>query len=167
MRKWRHGGAAALAGALVVCGTLLPASAAVAAGHKGFEVFKMWAHTVGATTDTLRATGAVVAEGHAVPSAIVSGHGTVRLELPKGSIKLSLDVLTSAATVPNPTTCDFSETNSGTYKVTSGSGRYAGASGSGNFHTRITASLVMSGGVCTAKLATYRKYQAAWGQLRW
>ncbi|HXW46011.1 MAG TPA: hypothetical protein VEL03_14555 [Streptosporangiaceae bacterium] len=169
MRSWKIDVAAALAGALLFGSALLavPASAAVAAAHHGYERFKIRTTTVGATRDSLRAVGVLDAKGHAVPSAIVSGHGTVKLELPKGSIWLSLTVVTSSVTAPNPTTCAFTEANTGTYQVSKGSGRYKGAASSGHFLTRIAASLVSSDGVCTATLATYSKYQETWGDLSW
>jgi hypothetical protein len=169
MRSWRIDVAAGVAGALLLGSTLLavPASAATAAAHHGFERFRMRTSTVGATRDSLAASGMFDASGHAVPSAIVSGHGTVKLELPKGSIWLRLTVVTSSVTAPNPTTCAFTEDNDGTYKVSKGSGRYATAASSGHFRTKIRASLAKSDGVCTATLATYSKYQVAWGQLSW
>jgi hypothetical protein len=144
-----------------------PASATAAAAHHGNEQFRISTHTVGARTDYLRAIGVIDARAHAVASAIVSGHSTVRLEFPKGSIVLRLTVGKSSVTVPNLTTCVFAETSSGTFRITTASRAYKGATGSGRFYTRIRARLAKSAGACTAKLAAYGKYQVAWGSLSW
>jgi hypothetical protein len=169
MRSWLTNRAAISATATVLGLALLatPASAATAAAHHGFEQFRISTHTVGARTDYLHAIGVLDARGHAVPSAIVSGHGTVRLELRNGSIVLRLTVVTSSASAPNPNTCGFAETNGGTFEISRGTGRYKGATGSGHFHTKIKARLIKSGGMCTAKLAAYSKYQVASGSLSW
>ena len=169
MRSWGRERATAVAGTLVLGFALLavPASAAAAAAHHGFERFRVSTHNVGARKDRVRAIGALDAVGYAVPSAIASGRGTVRLQLPRGSIVLQLRVVTSSVTVPNPATCDFTEANSGTFRISKGSGRYRRAAGSGKFHTRIRGRLAKSDGVCTGNLATYSKYQVAWGPLSW
>jgi hypothetical protein len=145
----------------------MPASATPAAAHHGGEQFRISTHTVGARTDYLRAIGVIDARAHAVASAIVSGHATVRLELPKGSIVLRLTVDKSSVTGPSLSTCAFAETSSGTFRIYSASRAYKGATGSGRFYTRIRARLKKSAGVCTAKLAAYGKYQVAWGSLSW
>jgi hypothetical protein len=167
MRNWRTDWAAMAAGVLALGFVLqaMPASAATA--RHGSEQFRISTRKVYARKDRLRATGVLDAAGYAVPSAIVSGHGTVRLELPKGSIVLRLTVVTSSVTVPNPATCAFTEANSGTYQISKASGRYRGASGSGDFSTKIKARLARSHGTCTAKLAAYSKTQVASGPLSW
>jgi len=155
------------AGVLVLGFVLLAVPASAAAAHHGFEQYRITTNTVNARKDQLRATGALDARGYAVPSAIVSGQGTVQLEFPKGSIVLQLTVVKSAVTVPNPTTCEFAEGNSGTFLISKGSGSYTGASGSGHFNTKIKAQLAISDGVCTAKLAAYSKIQVVSGSLTW
>jgi hypothetical protein len=162
MRDWSRYRAAIAAAAGVLGLALLatPASAATAAAHHGSEQFRISTHTVGARKDYLRAIGVLDARGEALPSAIVSGQSTVRLELRKGSIVLRLTVVASSATVPNPTTCGF-------FRISRGWGRYKGAAGSGRFRTRIRARLAKSRGVCTGKLAAYSKYQVASGSLSW
>jgi hypothetical protein len=169
MRDWSRYRAAIAAAAGVLGLALLatPASAATAAAHHGSEQFRISTHTVGARKDYLRAIGVLDARGEALPSAIVSGQSTVRLELRKGSIVLRLTVVASSATVPNPTTCGFTEASSGTFRISRGWGRYKGAAGSGRFRTRIRARLAKSRGVCTGKLAAYSKYQVASGSLSW
>jgi hypothetical protein len=169
MPSWRPNRAAMSATAAMLGLALFaaPASAATAAAHHGYEQFRISTHTVGARTDYLRAVGIIDARAHAVASAIVSGHGTVWLELPKGSIVLRLTLVKNSVTAPNLTSCAFTEASSGTFRISRGSRAYRGATGSGQFYTRIRARLIKSGGVCTAKLAAYGKYQVARGSLSW
>jgi hypothetical protein len=159
--------ATAIAAVLGLALGATPASAATAAAHHGYEQFRISTHTIGARRDYVRGIGVLNARGSAVPSAVVSGHGTVRLEFRTGSIVLRLTVVSTSVSVPNPATCTFTETNRGTFRVSRGSGSYRGATGSGRLHTRIRGRLAKSGGVCTATLAAYGKYQTASGLLSW
>jgi hypothetical protein len=167
----------AIAGALVaVTMTVSPmlaapagavtASAATPARH-GHEHFYVSARAASAKRDYARATGVLDARGYAKPGALRHGHGTIWMVYRRGSIRLTLAVTSSSATVPSARTCAFSEVFRGSYAVRGGARGYARASGTGTFYTRISGRLVKSRGRCTTRFKSFWRYTSTAGSLGW
>jgi hypothetical protein len=143
------------------------AAAATAAPRHGGERFDLTSRSSDSRRDHLRATGVLNARGYAIPSPLVSGRGSIKLQFLHGSVRLSIEVRSSAATPPNLGSCTFSEIYQGVYQVRGGERRYSGATGSGRFKTEISGRLVRSAGRCVSKLAWFRKHTLMWGSLAW
>ena len=150
---------AAPAGAVTV-------SAATSARH-GHEHFYVSARAASAKRDYARATGVLDARGYAKSSALHHGHGTIWMLYRHGSIRLTLAVTSSSATVPSARTCAFSEVFRGSYAVRGGARGYARASGTGTFYTRISGRLVKSRGRCTTRFKSFWRYTSTSGSLGW
>jgi hypothetical protein len=168
----------AIAGAALMAATLAaspmlaaPAGAATAAtatsARHGHEHFYVSSRVAGAKRDFARASGVLDARGYAKPGALHHGHGTIWLVLRHGSIRLTLAVTSSSATVPSQRTCAFAEVYRGTYAVRGGARGYARASGAGTFYTRISGRLARSRGRCTTRFRSYWRYTSTSGSLRW
>jgi hypothetical protein len=114
----------------------------------------------------LQATGALTADGYALAGDFASQHGVSRLVFPDGTLRLVTKEKQSSESVPNPTTCKFTEVFSGDYVIRSGAGSYQGASGSGRYVSRIFGQLKMaSGGGCGTQLASFRQATRTAGSL--
>jgi hypothetical protein len=139
-----------------------PASARPAAGER----FYLVSHNPSSRRAKLQATGALTADGYALAGDFASQHGVSRLVFPDGTLRVVTKEKQSSESVPNPTTCKFTEVFSGSYVIRSGAGSYQGATGSGRYVSRIFGQLKMaSGGGCGTQLAVFRQATRTAGSL--
>ncbi len=126
---------AGLPAAAIIGAAGLPAASASPA-VRGAERFQIVKISMTAPTSSLIATGAFTAGG------TISGgngsNGTATVRLPGGTFKITHHTVHAKGSV-NPKTCLFKVTGNGTYKLGSGTGKYAGITGSGKFVLRILA----------------------------
>jgi hypothetical protein len=108
------------------------ASPAVSAAEH-FQIVKISAT---APTSSVIATGAFTAGGTIAGGNGNNGTSTVRLA--GGTFKITHHTVHAKGSV-NPKTCLFKVIGNGTYKLGSGTGKYAGIAGSGKFTLRILA----------------------------
>jgi hypothetical protein len=122
------------AAAMVGAAGLSAASASPAvSGAEHFQIVRISATTA---TSSVVATGAFTAGGTIAGGNGNNGTGTVRV--PGGTFKITHHTVHAKGSV-NPRTCLFTVTGDGTYKLGSGTGKYAGIAGSGKFALRIVA----------------------------
>jgi len=153
---------------LAVAGLLGPAAvlapAASAATSTVQQHFAITASQAAPKTEHVSARGRLKATG----TAHAGKHkGVMWLVFKRGSVRLVLTQTSGSASVPNPTTCKFTEVFKGTYLVRGGTRAYAKAGGSGNYHTKIFGRLKRSDGSCTSKLASVYQGTWTWGTLHW
>ena len=133
--------AAAISGAGLAAATARPASPQI-------EHFQSMTTSATATSLSLIATGVFTAGGVHVPT----GATTDTFKFPGGTIKLRHHPIRHTQTV-NSRTCLFTARELGTYKLTGGTGKYAGISGSGTYAASILAVLARnSRGKCSMTL---------------
>jgi hypothetical protein len=144
----------------------VPAAPAVAPARHGHEQFRLTTRSPSARRQTLRATGVLNARGHAVVGRLVSGRGSDALVIAHGSIHLVTIVASIQVSVPTPT-CRFTEVYRGAYRIRGGTRRYAAASGSGSYVTKIAGRLKRKNGRCTSALASFSQSTVTSGSLRW
>jgi hypothetical protein len=139
---------AAMGGAgIAVAGTHAPAAKA--------ESFQMMTTSPTASTFSVIATGAFTAPG--VDHESQSGN-TATFVFPNGTVRLRH----SAGTGPqsfNPKTCLFTLNLHGTYRLTGGTGKYAGITGGGTYKLNILAIGARSGGKCSQTKAPVALHQ--------
>ncbi len=173
MRRFRTAVAglalAAVAGPAAL--VLAAGSAAAAAGSphpaaaaKIQEHIAMTSNVAAATKEHVKARGVLTATGTAVPG---KHAGRTWLTFSAGSVRLLSTQTSGSASVPNPTTCKFTEVFRGTYQLRGGTRRYAKAAGSGHYVTKIWGKLTRKKGNCTATLASVRQGTWTWGSMRW
>ena len=102
----------------------------------GAEHFQIVRISATAATSSVVATGAFTAGGTVVGGN--GNNGTSTVTLPAGTFKITHHTVHAKGSV-NPRTCLFTVTGAGTYKLGSGTGKYAGITGSGKFVLRILA----------------------------
>jgi len=133
MRKIITSAAIAAAAAAVIGGT----GVAVAGTHSattGTEHFQMMSTSATASTDSVIASGVFTAPGvdhenQGNTAKFVFSNGTISLKHSNGTGKQSF----------NPKTCLLTINQHGTYTLTSGTGSYAGITGSGKYQLSILA----------------------------
>jgi hypothetical protein len=139
---------AAMGGAgIAVAGTHAPAAKA--------ESFQMMTTSPTAPTSSVIATGAFTAPG--VDHESQRGN-TATFVFPNGTVRLRH----SAGTGPqsfNPKTCLLTLNLHGTYRVTGGTGKYAGITGGGTYKLNILAIGARSGGKCSQTKAPVAFHQ--------
>jgi hypothetical protein len=118
-------------------GIALASSGAARARH---ETFRLVSTDENAKTQSVIATGAFVAGGYEV-----LGRTTDRAHLYRGSFEISRHVThRTPPALPGPR-CILRITERGTYRLSHGTGRYAGIRGFGNYTSRITLVLARTG----------------------
>jgi hypothetical protein len=143
MRKILASAATAVAAAAVIGGTGL-AAASTHTGVGGTEHFQMMTTTGTGTTGSVIASGVFTApavdhEHRATnTSTFTFSNGTINIKHSNGTGTQHFD----------PKTCLMTINLHGTYKLLSGTGAYAGISGSGNYQLSILAIGASSGGKC-------------------
>ena len=143
MRKILASAVTAAAAAAVVGGAGL-AAASTHTGVSGTEHFQMM------TTSATGSTGSVIASGVFTAPAVDHEHqatNTSTFTFANGTITIKHSNGTGTQHF-DPKTCLMTISLHGTYKLTSGTGAYAGISGSGNYQLSILAIGASSGGKC-------------------
>jgi hypothetical protein len=155
MRKSIASALTAAAAAVAVGGTGL-AMASTHTAVSGTENFQMMSTSATSSTASVIASGVFTAPGvdhenHSNNTAkFVFANGTVSVKHSAGTGHQSFD----------PKTCLLTVNEHGTYKLLSGSGAYAGITGSGTYKLSILAIGARSGGKCTQS-----KPPVAWHQV--
>ena len=145
----------------------VPAAAADSAPtHQGHERFRLTTHRATSHRQMLTASGVLNARGHAIVGRLVNGHGTDSLVFPGGSIRMAIAVIAFQDPPPS-STCRFTEVVLGTYRIRGGTRRYAGASGSGSYVSKIIGRLVRKHGQCGSQIASFWQSTVTSGSLRW
>lgn len=136
-----------LAGAAVAVAASLAMSVAAAAATTKIEHFSFISTATGGSGNSFSAiaTGAFTAGGTAN---LPSGKGT--LKFPGGKIKVTAKAGRAKSNF-NAKTCLATSVQPGTYKIVSGTGVYAGISGSGKYTASFTEVAPMVRGKCSMK----------------
>jgi hypothetical protein len=143
MRKMIISAVTAAAAAAVMGGTGL-AAASTHTAVSGTEHFQMM------TTSGTGSTGSVIASGVFTAPAVDHEHeatNTATFTFSNGTITLKHSNGTGTQHF-DPTTCLLTINQHGTYKLLSGTGKYAGISGSGTYQLSILGIGASSGGKC-------------------
>jgi hypothetical protein len=138
------------AGAVVVAGAITVSGVAVAAAHtthanaSGIEQLQLMSTSATSSTAGVIARGVFTAagvdhEGKKNTDTVVFPGGTFKITHSKGTGPQSF----------NPKTCLLTISQHGTYKLSGGTGSYAGISGSGKYQLSILAVAARSGGKCS------------------
>lgn len=136
------------AGAIVTAGAVAVSGAAAATAHaarpnaSGTEQFQIM------TTSTTSPTSSVIARGVFTAGGVDHpGSNVDTAVFPGGSFKIAHSKGTGKQSF-NPKTCLLTISQHGSYKLSGGTGRYAGISGSGKYQVSILAVGARSGGKC-------------------
>jgi hypothetical protein len=151
---------------------VLTAGAALASttARRPQEQFILIGHQSDGNHQQVQATGKLTASGRARVTVATPKHSVTRLVFPRGTVRLVTypNPKRTSESVPNPSTCRFTEVVHGTYAVRGGAQRYQHAKGAGGYVTRIVGYLrVLSGGGCGSKLTKFWQRTRTWGSLRW
>jgi hypothetical protein len=145
-----------------------PALAEATGGRSHHEQFILISHQADGSHEQVQATGVLTANGYARVTVATRKRSVARLVFPHGTVRLVTYPKRMSETVPDPSTCRFTEFVHGKYAVRGGAQRYQDATGSGGYNTRIVGHLqVLSGGGCGSKLARFWQRTRTWGSLRW
>jgi hypothetical protein len=153
--------AVALAGLLLAwpAGSALAAPASTrpaASARHVLEHFHLTSGDASSSRQHAQATGVFNARGYALAGDFASGHAVSRLVFRRGVMRLVTKATHRSVSVPNPSTCKFTEVFSGDYLIRGGTERYRHASGSGTYVSRISGKLKKArGGGCGARLASF------------
>jgi hypothetical protein len=135
-------GAVAAAAAIAMSGVAVAAAAPHAARAAGIEQFQLMSTSATSSTSSVIARGVFTAGG--------VDHGGNKVDtvvFPGGSFKIAHSKGTGSQSF-NPKTCLMTVNQHGTYKLSGGTGTYAGISGSGKYQVSILAVAASSGGKC-------------------
>jgi hypothetical protein len=160
VRAWAV--AVALAAGLLLAWPAGPALAApastrpaAAAGHVP-ERFHLTSGDPNSSRQHVQAAGVFTARGYARVGDFASGHAVSRLVFHRGAMRLVTKATQRSASVPDASTCKFTEVFSGDYVIRGGTARYRHASGSGTYVTRIFGKLKKArGGGCGTRLVSF------------
>jgi hypothetical protein len=145
--------------------TAAPALAG-ATGRSHQEHFILISHRADGSHEQVQATGVLTASGHARVTVATPKHSVARLVFARGTVRLVTYPKRMSETVPDPSTCRFTEFVHGDYAVRGGAQRYRHATGSGRYDTRIVGHLqVLKGGGCGSKLVKFWQRTRTWGSL--
>ena len=140
-------------------GSALAAPAArqpAAAARHVAERFHLTSDDASSSRQHVQASGGFTARGYARAGDFASGHAVTRLVFRRGVMRLVTRATSRSASVPDPSTCKFTEVFSGDYVIRGGTDRYKHASGSGTYVSRIFGKLKKArGGGCGVQLASF------------
>lgn len=136
-------GAVVAAGAIAVSGVAVASAAPHTARAAGIEKFQLMSTSATSSKLSIIGTGVFTAGGvdH-------SGNKVDTAVFPGGSFKIVHSKGTGSQAF-NPKTCLMTIQQHGTYKLTGGTGKYAGIRGSGTYRLSILVVSARSGGKCT------------------
>jgi hypothetical protein len=146
MRLYAAACAVLTAGTLAVTGVAVASAAPVGharAAASGTEHFQFMTTSPTSTTDSAVASGlfgdgGVIRKVNTNPSTVVLSRGTFKVVHSKGTGRPMF----------NPRTCVFTLNVTGTYRISHGTGKYAGISGHGTYHLNILAVSPRAHGKC-------------------
>lgn len=139
-----------------------------ATGRSHHEQFILISHQADGSHQQVQATGVLTANGYGRVTVATRKRSVARLVFPHGTVRLVTYPKRMSESVPDPSTCRFTEFVHGEYAVRGGAQRYQDATGSGGYNTRIVGHLqVLSGGGCGSKLVKFWQRTRTWGSLRW
>jgi hypothetical protein len=146
---------AAAAGAIVIAGVTAAGASASSPVISGTENFQFMTTSPTSGNVSIIATGVFTAGGVDHP-----GHTADTLVFRTGSVTIAHSNPTGTHTL-NPKTCLVTASETGTYKITGGTGAYAGITGNGTYRLTILAVAARNTtGKCSTTLAP-----AAWQQV--
>jgi hypothetical protein len=153
MRKILASAITAAAAAAVISGAGL-AAASTHTGVGGTENFQLM------TTSATSPTSSIIASGvFTAPGVDHQGSKVDTVDFPGGTVQIAHSNGTGTQHF-DAKTCLMTITRHGTYKLLNGTGKYAGISGSGNYHFTALGIGARSGGTCTQS-----KPPVAWHQV--
>jgi hypothetical protein len=158
---------AAVLSATLLTGAVAVNAAANAAGTTGRERLHAVSHSATANWVRVNADGVLRASGHFRPRGLAGGAITDRMVFKRGSFLVTMTVTHTWESVPVLPGCRFREHFKGTYQIHGGMGRFAKATGSGDFYSHINSRLARRHGLCTSKIAVFRQATTTWGSLSW
>ena len=112
-----------LAGGTAATAAPLAASASAAAARQGQEKFHLTTNVATASREQVEATGVLSAHGYAVLITRSGNRRVTRLVFSRGAIRLVTEVTSKSVSVPDPTTCEFTELYRGHYQIRGEIGR--------------------------------------------
>lgn len=150
-------------------GPALAASASAqpaAAARNVPERFHLTSADASSSRQHVQATGGFTARGYARAGDFASGHAVSRLVFRHGAMRLVTKATHRSVSVPDASTCKFTEVYSGNYVIRGGTGRYRHAGGSGTYVSRIFGKLKKArGGGCGTGLASFWQSTRTLGSL--
>jgi hypothetical protein len=171
MRRATVAVAVAVAAGLLLAWPAGPALAApastrpAAAARYVPERFQLTSGDASSSRQHVQATGAFTARGYARAGDFASGHAVSRLVFRHGALRLVTKATHGSVSVPDASTCKFTEVFSGDYVIRGGTGKYRHASGSGAYVSRIFGKLKKGRGGCGERLASFRQSTRTRGSL--
>jgi hypothetical protein len=130
------------------------------------ESFHLTSGNANSNRQHVTATGTLTATGYALAGDFASSRAVTRLVFRHGRLRLVTKANQISASVPNPSTCKFTEEFSGDYVIRGGTGRYGNASGSGTYASSISGKLKKArGGGCSSRLASFYQSTTTQGSL--
>ena len=133
---------------------MAPSATAETSGSQSFTVF---AAGPPGTPRTVVAAGVINGVGTVVQGPSGPNYANPTWVFPDGSLSLRLNYVSE--NVSNESACIFTSMLTGTWNITSGTGRFAGATGSGNFSGPNTTMLLRTPGGCDGPLAQFTLFQ--------
>ena len=146
-KKLLTGAAAVAAGAAIAATGITAATAAPRPAVSGTEHVQIMSTSATSKTSSVIAYGMFTAGGTDTRTT----NSTDTATFPNGTFKITHSKGTGTQHF-NPTTCLLTISEKGTYSLGSGTGAYAGISGSGTYQLSILAVGAKSGGVCSKTL---------------
>ena len=120
------------------------------------ERFHLTSADASSSRQHVQATGGFIARGYARAGDFASGHAVSRLVFRRGAMRLVTKATHRSVSVPNASTCKFTEVFSGSYVIRGGTDRYVHASGNGAYVSRIFGQLKKArDGGCGTGLASF------------
>jgi hypothetical protein len=154
MRKSITSAAIAATAAAVLCGTGI-ATAATHSAATGTESFQMMTTSATSPTASVIASGVFTAPG-TINTNTKGNKGT--FVFPSGTVSLKHSAGTGKQSF-NPKTCLLTVNEHGTFKLTGGTGAYAGITGHGDYQLSILAIAARSGSKCSESKAPLAYHQ--------
>jgi hypothetical protein len=132
------------------------------------EHFHLTSADASSNRQHLQAAGVLTAKGYALAGDFAGSRGVSVLVFPRGRLHLVTKATSTSESVPNATSCKFTEVFEGSYVIHGSAGRYRHATGSGSYVTRIFGKLkkTRSGG-CGTGLASFWQSTRTTGSLHW
>jgi len=127
--------AAAIGGATITAASARMSISAARHGREHFTLMAALARTADASIHASIIGTGLFTDGGTIDLS-KSAH-SAEMKLGRGTIRLTTTLGRGSVPNVNPSTCLTSQTASGTYKLSHGTGKYAGLSGSGHFKTTV------------------------------
>ncbi len=142
--------------AVLAVGLIASAPSAPAQGT-GTQRFTVFAAGLPGTPRTVVAAGVINGIGTVVPGPAGPNQANPTWVFPDGSISVHLNFVSQNTS--NTAACIFTSNLTGTWQITSGTGRFAGATGGGTFSGPNTTVLARTAEGCDGPLAQFTLFQ--------